>query len=424
MVSHSAFESEIYECLKVTPRNTGCMLHRYKSSQVEACLANRHIVFIGDSTVRQTYYAAVKTVDSFTSLFADKHSDRSISAKGIQFDFVWDPFLNSTHVSDLLSRKFLGVEPPDNARPVKPALLVIGSGLWFLRHNEDPEFAVGQWKTAVDRIFNAVAQNGNAIADEIVIQPVSNTIESRLNKDRAASIRNSDINAMNDILLSKQSSPVESIPGMLSIPWVFNKMVANQTDESDDGIHFSDPVTLAQANVLFNFRCNDEMPKKFPVDKTCCASFPTPHNAQLFVLIGLLALGPLIIYANSKTDFSRFASVLPAQEYLPALGVFSLAMLLIFLGDRTPLFLRSSKQYDGLQMAILTLLATAAGLATLKFSEKGDLGFLNREQTDEWKGWMQVMILIYHYMGASKIVSLFLRCDSQRQPVHTQIANC
>ncbi|KAG8904664.1 hypothetical protein FRB99_001384 [Tulasnella sp. 403] len=64
------------------------------------------------------------------------------------------------------------------------------------------------------------------------------------------------------------------------------------------------------------------------------------------------------------------------------------------------------KQFDPWIFTGLCLVALAAGLGTLRAKDQ-EMGFLNREQTDEWKGWMQLAILIYHYLGASKTSGIY-----------------
>lgn len=112
------------------------------------------------------------------------------------------------------------------------------------------------------------------------------------------------------------------------------------------------------------------------------------------------------------------------DDEIPAL-IFSLVSAVIFLADRTGYWLKEQKQFSPWMFTFFTVLSLASGLLTVTRGDK-DLGFLNREQTDEWKGWMQssftslrlfawlltfcaraVAILIYHYTGASKISGIY-----------------
>ncbi len=107
-------------------------------------------------------------------------------------------------------------------------------------------------------------------------------------------------------------------------------------------------------------------------------------------------------------------------------AVISMAILLIYTADRTAFWVKEQKQFDPWTFGFLCILSLAIGLLTLERGET-DMGFLNREQTDEWKGWMQgsfspyitdvarlitlvvssVVILIYHYFGGSKISGVY-----------------
>lgn len=86
------------------------------------------------------------------------------------------------------------------------------------------------------------------------------------------------------------------------------------------------------------------------------------------------------------------------DQEMPAV-VMSVAAALIYLADRTDFWLKEQKQFSPWVFTFLSLLSLAAGLSTMRQADK-DLGFLNREQTDEWKGWMQSLSTLFRSTAA------------------------
>lgn len=387
----------------------GCMLYSYKPKSVTECLSGRSVVFIGDSVTRVLFYGALRTMDpSITPEGQAKHSDRTLHIGGVEWRFVWDPFLNSTTWSDISSRNYRSSlpSPAPKVHQNRPALLVVGSGLWYLRQ----KVGIQAWKRTIDHLFQVSSPKANyeqgPVSDEIVLLPVEYPAVEKLNQIRKETILPSQVEEMNSYNLQKlDSSPTSSI----LIPSVLNLMVDLAHSETKDGLHYSNKLADIQARILFNLRCNDQLLKKFPFDKTCCFKYPDPHWIQVVFLLFLLVWAPLGLYIHHYPNscLAVHSRWFPSKDRLTPLAIFGASIILIFLGDRTSMFSKEQKQFDRLQFGLLNLIALVAGVWSSVTSEKGDLGLLNREQTDEWKGWMQIAILIYHYLAASKISGIY-----------------
>ncbi|KAK7264746.1 hypothetical protein RJT34_32356 [Clitoria ternatea] len=95
---------------------------------------------------------------------------------------------------------------------------------------------------------------------------------------------------------------------------------------------------------------------------------------------------------------------------LRAMCEFGLLLAYFYLCDRTDFFGSSKKSYNrDLFLFLYFLLIIVSAMTSFKihhdkspFSGKSIL-YLNRHQTEEWKGWMQVLFLMYHYFAASEI---------------------
>ncbi|KAJ3552255.1 hypothetical protein NM688_g4246 [Phlebia brevispora] len=387
----------------------GCMLYNYQPADISYCLGSRHVVFVGDSVTRQLYFQFLHSMDSaLPSAPPDdehKHMDYSyMSAQNVQLSFHWDPFLNSSAAQTYIHGA-PGIRLQD-----KPALLVLGSGLWYLRYAESGGLPV--WESMMEGTVNGTQQH--EAADLVVILPVEDVVPSKLSPDRAASMHGSDIDAMNSDLSHRVRPPFlddpfsftssgGSTPPALAFPSVFNLML--DPTQTDDGLHFSDAVVQMQARILMNLRCNDVLPKVFPHDKTCCRSYPWPTLIHLVILVATLIYGPVSWFLLRRSGNRPSEDALMPKAVLPAVTI-SASVAAIYLADRTGFWLKEQKQFNPYTFTFLSLLSLAIGLLTMRRADN-DLGFLNRDQTDEWKGWMQIAILIYHYTGASKISPIY-----------------
>lgn len=104
---------------------------------------------------------------------------------------------------------------------------------------------------------------------------------------------------------------------------------------------------------------------------------------------------------------SRF---LPPSDTIRAMLFLALALCYSYFADRTQIFPKSQKLYSPMEFRNLCLIALVLGSLSFRRSASKmatEQPFLSRDQTEEWKGWMQFGILIYHYTGASGTLEIY-----------------
>ncbi|XP_062215796.1 protein REDUCED WALL ACETYLATION 1-like isoform X2 [Phragmites australis] len=121
------------------------------------------------------------------------------------------------------------------------------------------------------------------------------------------------------------------------------------------------------------------------------------------------------VYASFTSQLLRLffmdqTLLLENRLTLRAISEFGGYLLYFYICDRTDLLGESAKNYSrDMFLFLYFLLIIVAAMTSFKvhqdksaFTGKSIL-YLNRHQTEEWKGWMQVLFLMYHYFNAKEI---------------------
>lgn len=124
------------------------------------------------------------------------------------------------------------------------------------------------------------------------------------------------------------------------------------------------------------------------------------QNAQLVTAAGEAPEAPPPQRQKKPTvvDFRDSSSVMRFMQTLLTLG---LICGYCYVCEKMPLYPAGKRLEGGDYYWFFVFLFFVAGLLTMENS--GTAKMLHREQTNEWKGWMQYVFILYHYMHAEYV---------------------
>ncbi|OHW95024.1 cas1p-like protein [Colletotrichum incanum] len=405
---------------------------------VSSCFKDRRLVIVGDSTMRQIYFAAMTRLDHHVAekaildfaVSVDKHQNLSKEIEGVKLEFIWDPWLNSTGLLNQLLRFRERPGSADYERLVQqegrdsPALIVVGTpGLWAARQGggrylelfrEGINVLMPYLHKSIDASIvlpKSKSQSAfNELSNHLLVAPVPIPAYDMLTSSRAQAITPERIGAMNWNLEHLEQSEQSHIV------WGYHAMTEGYDSALlEDGIHAVDIVAERKLDVILNAHCNAGLIRRGYANQiTCCVPYPSPGRVQL-LLLGLNILTLPVLFLSRQQDAFPSPRTPRVVDTLTAVATLLVVAIYCLLADRTHVLAKQDKHFDVPDFILpLIGLAMLAGLSLrsrvpILSSTRGlrTTSFLSREQTDEWKGWMLVFILMYNYHAASESLAMY-----------------
>ncbi|KAF4978628.1 hypothetical protein FZEAL_5031 [Fusarium zealandicum] len=421
----------------------GCMLHRYKKEEIADCMEGRHMLFFGDSTTRQIFYGMARLLDKEKADKAransNKHGIHDMDFGGVRLLQVWDPLMKAGNASDIVDEQLaLYRQERLNHVPIEeqkgPAFIFMGVGIWFAAKFEE-NVSLQKFKTVFKNVSDTVQNKDfpqfgthpmdprDGAGSDMFLAPVAPPFYDEMPDYRKTGVASNpgEIEAIDEFLETVEED--SGINMLWSYPALSHEQMGVMQD-LENGFHVIDSVSETKAQILLNLRCNAKVDTQngYPYDRTCC----TDYGHKSFIQIIIIGLSIVYVSAAGVTEAMALWS-----KQAPKWSIFNLdvatfitALLACYWADRTQSFAKGSKEYVTFDFNLLTILCFIAGFILLAKSKPPpprpgsqvapapatleDMKPLSRDQTDEWKGWMQAIILVYHWTGASRDLNIYV----------------
>lgn len=299
---------------------------------------------------------------------------------------------------------------------------IISTGLWHARYS-GLEFA-NEHRRALDmaaqytprkRYQSHAARDAYLAVAPAIILPPPVLNHHWLNPERAETLSPQRLaNITKNLLEYQETHGIE-------VAWSARAMTVNNTAAiTSGGLHVTRELAAYQAEILLNRVCNHILfsGSKKASSLPCVRQSPWQITVKSCLVLFCLLLLSYYLALGHQRDSKLFASRL--QGLIVVFAVTSYC----WLADRTLVFEKGNKLVDVRLFCFCTAALLAASLTrlrsipcnadhTLPFPKAQDMRrpskttFLPREITEEWKGWMQIVILLYHYFGMSKVLPVY-----------------
>lgn len=381
----------------------GCVSQPYGFDDINTCFHHRRIVLAGDESMQGIYWSIAESIDGNMHRTGPVGNDLHYSSPELDLWYVNDPELERPGLLHSL-------DAYRNQSSESPALIVIGTG-----RAHALEGAVERFAGAIDRIagighsqenranLSRRPMSGNGgIGDLLLFAPV----QQPWSDDPETDPKLDNYRQLNRHLEERYDE------GAIDVLWTFPQMTANRRDKLiEDGPAVSDEVSRQQTEVILALRCNAKLAARgrFPNTRTCCANWRSPNWVQLSFLITALAILPAIVLLDFVMPVLSDAK----RPVIRGFTGFTAIIALQYASDRTHLFEQVKRlelvNHNLYGMIFVIMLIGLVSIRRSKRLKKPGLGekppsqpFLSRDQTNEWKGWMQALIITYHYNKAWK----------------------